>query len=120
MERWAELSAGKDTTTGHWELMGLVLEKPFPTYPNGFPPEVDCRIYRRTGKEILGNKPASGTLIIEELGGGTLATGNPIVYTSADSVFQIAAHETSFRLMRCTCYVNRRGRSCKENMRSAA
>lgn len=91
--KMAERSAGKDTTTGHWELMGLVLEKPFPTYPNGFPPEVIAEFTRRTGKEILGNQPASGTLIIEELGAAHLATGKPIVYTSADSVFQIAAHE---------------------------
>ncbi len=93
--KMAERSAGKDTTTGHWELMGLVLEKPFPTYPNGFPPEVIAEFTRRTGKEILGNKPASGTQIIEELGAEHLATGKPIVYTSADSVFQIAAHENT-------------------------
>lgn len=91
--KMAERSAGKDTTTGHWELMGLVLENPFPTYPHGFPPEVIAEFTRRTGKEILGNIPASGTKIIEELGAEHVATGKPIVYTSADSVFQIAAHE---------------------------
>jgi phosphopentomutase len=91
--KMAELSAGKDTTTGHWELMGLVLEQPFPTYPDGFPDDVIAEFTRRTGKEILGNKPASGTKIIEELGAEHIATGKPIVYTSADSVFQIAAHE---------------------------
>ncbi len=91
--KMAEQSAGKDTTTGHWELMGLVLEEPFPTYPKGFPDEVIAEFTRRVGRNILGNKPASGTQIIEELGAEHLATGRPIVYTSADSVFQIAAHE---------------------------
>lgn len=91
--KMAELSAGKDTTTGHWELMGLVLEDPFPTYPNGFPEDVLAEFTRRVGKDILGNKPASGTAIIEELGEEHVKTGKPIVYTSADSVFQIAAHE---------------------------
>ncbi len=91
--KMAELSAGKDTTTGHWELMGLVLEAPFPTYPNGFPEDVIAEFTRRVGRDILGNKPASGTAIIEELGEEHVNTGKPIVYTSADSVFQIAAHE---------------------------
>ncbi len=91
--KMAELSTGKDTTTGHWELMGLVLEEPFPTYPNGFPEEVVAEFTRRIGRGILGNKPASGTQILEELGAEHLTTGKPIVYTSADSVFQIAAHE---------------------------
>ena len=92
--KMAEHSSGKDTTTGHWELMGLVLEQPFPTYPNGFPEEVISEFIRRTGSNgVLGNKPASGTKIIEELGEEHLSTGKPIVYTSADSVFQIAAHE---------------------------
>lgn len=91
--KMAERSAGKDTTTGHWELMGLVLEEPFPTYPNGFPEEVTAEFTRRIGRGILGNIPASGTQIIEEFGAEHLATGKPIVYTSADSVFQIAAHE---------------------------
>jgi phosphopentomutase len=88
-----EVSAGKDSTTGHWELMGVILERPFPTYPNGFPPAIINEFEKRVGRKILGNKPASGTVIIQELGEEHLRTGNPIVYTSADSVFQIAAHE---------------------------
>ncbi|HKL12209.1 MAG TPA: phosphopentomutase [Halanaerobiales bacterium] len=88
-----EQSVGKDTTTGHWELAGLISENPFPVYPNGFPEEVIDPFEEKIGKEVLGNKPASGTVIIEELGAEHLKTGKPIVYTSADSVFQIAAHE---------------------------
>jgi phosphopentomutase len=88
-----ELSAGKDTTTGHWEMMGLVIERPFPLYPNGFPPEVVGPFEERAGKRVLGNKAASGTVILEELGSEHLATGRPILYTSGDSVFQVAAHE---------------------------
>src|SRR6056297_3296017 len=88
-----EKSVGKDTTTGHWELAGLVSESPFPVYPNGFPDEVIKPFEKRIGKKVLGNKPASGTVIIEELGKEHLETKKPIVYTSADSVFQIAAHE---------------------------
>lgn len=91
--RCALASPGKDTTTGHWELAGIVLEKPFPLYPDGFPPEVMQEFERRTGRGTLGNKPASGTEIIRELGEEHMRTGKPIVYTSADSVFQIAAHE---------------------------
>lgn len=91
--RCAELSAGKDTTTGHWEMMGVVLEEPFPTYPDGFPPEVMDEFDRRVGRGWLGNRAASGTEIIQELGDEHVATGKPIVYTSADSVFQVAAHE---------------------------
>lgn len=86
-------SAGKDTTTGHWELAGLRLERPFPTYPNGFPKDVIEAFTAAIGREVLGNVPASGTVIIEQLGEQHLKTGYPIVYTSADSVFQIAAHE---------------------------
>jgi len=90
----AELSRGKDTTTGHWEMVGVVLEKGFATFPHGFPPELMEEWLRLSGAPgYLGNKPASGTEIIEELGPQHLATGWPIVYTSADSVFQIAAHE---------------------------
>ncbi len=89
-----EVSAGKDSTSGHWEIAGLILDKPFPTYPNGFPKEILNEFIRRTGYEILGNKPASGTEIIKELGEEHLRTGKLIVYTSADSVFQIAAHES--------------------------
>ncbi len=91
--RLVERSAGKDSTTGHWELMGLVLDHPMPTYPNGFPPELVARFEAAIGRGTLGNKPASGTAIIEELGPEHLRTGKPILYTSADSVFQIAAHE---------------------------
>ena len=90
----AELSQGKDTTTGHWEMVGVVLDKGFATFPNGFPPELMNEWQRLSGVPgWLGNKTASGTQIIEELGPEHLATGFPIVYTSADSVFQIAAHE---------------------------
>ena len=92
--RMIEKSPGKDTTTGHWELAGLTLDKPFPTYPNGFPKEVIDAFEEETGMEVIGNKPASGTAIIEELGAEHLRTGKLIVYTSADSVFQIAAHES--------------------------
>ncbi|MDQ0286602.1 phosphopentomutase [Desulfofundulus luciae] len=91
--RMAEASAGKDTTTGHWEIAGLLLERPFPVYPNGFPPEIIRPFEERIGRPVLGNKAASGTVIIEELGPEHMRTGYPIVYTSADSVFQIAAHE---------------------------
>jgi phosphopentomutase len=89
----AEASAGKDTTTGHWELMGLTLTNAFPTYPDGFPAEVMDAFTRETGLGWLGNYPASGTVIIQELGDEHVRTGKPIIYTSADSVFQIAAHE---------------------------
>ncbi|MGM0445580.1 MAG: phosphopentomutase [Bacillota bacterium] len=88
-----EKSVGKDTTTGHWELAGLVSKNPFPVYPEGFPDEVIDEFEKRIGREVLGNKPASGTVIIEELGKKHLETKKPIIYTSADSVFQIAAHE---------------------------
>lgn len=91
--KMSEFSKGKDTTTGHWEMAGIYLTTPFPTYPGGFPPEIVDRFITETGVEgILGNIPASGTTIIEELGDKHLETGWPIVYTSADSVFQIAAH----------------------------
>jgi phosphopentomutase len=86
-------SPGKDTTTGHWEMAGIHLKKPFPLYPNGFPPEIMHALESRIGRKTLGNKPASGTEIIKELGEEHVRTGFPIVYTSADSVFQIAAHE---------------------------
>jgi phosphopentomutase len=87
------LSSGKDTVSGHWEMMGIVLSEPFPTYPKGFPPEVIDAFEKEIGWGTLGNKPASGTVIIEELGDEHVRTGKPIIYTSADSVFQIAAHE---------------------------
>jgi phosphopentomutase len=86
-------SPGKDTTTGHWEMAGIHLEKPFPLFPHGFPPEVMDEFERRIGRHALGNKAASGTEIIKELGEEHVRTGSPIVYTSADSVFQVAAHE---------------------------
>ena len=91
--RLGEVSRGKDSTTGHWELMGVVTEVPFPTYPHGFPPDVLARFRAATGREALGNCVASGTEIIARLGDEHVRTGRPIVYTSADSVFQIAAHE---------------------------
>jgi phosphopentomutase len=91
--KMAERSAGKDTTTGHWEICGLVVERPFPTYPGGFPPEVIEPFERAVGLPVLGNEAASGTEIIDRLGEEHLRTGRPIVYTSADSVFQIAAHK---------------------------
>ncbi len=86
-------SPGKDSTTGHWELCGLQLEQPFPTYPHGFPAEVIDAFARRTGRTVLGNRAASGTAIIDELGEEHMQAGGWIVYTSADSVFQVAAHE---------------------------
>lgn len=91
--RMAEQSAGKDSTTGHWEMMGLIVRRPFPTYPQGFPPEIISAFERTIGRLVLGNCAASGTAIMEELGAEHLRTGAPIVYTSADSVFQVAAHE---------------------------
>lgn len=89
----AELSAGKDTTTGHWEIAGLVSKTGFPTYPNGFPDDVMAHFTEKTGLGWLGNKPASGTQVLDELASEHMKTGAPIIYTSADSVFQIAAHE---------------------------
>jgi len=86
-------SPGKDTTTGHWEMAGIHLEKPFPLFPHGFPPEVMNPFETRIGRHAIGNKAASGTEILEELGEEHMRTGSPIVYTSADSVFQVAAHE---------------------------
>lgn len=96
--RLVERSKGKDTTTGHWELMGIVLPTAFPTYPHGFPDEVIDPFMNRTGRGVLGNIPASGTEIIQELGEEHQRTGKWIVYTSADSVFQIAAHEETIPL----------------------
>ncbi len=89
----AEASAGKDSVTGHWEMMGIVTETPFPTCPDGFPPDVIRAFEARIGRPVLGNVAASGTDILNRLGAEHLATGRPIVYTSADSVFQVAAHE---------------------------
>ena len=99
--RCAERSAGKDTSTGHWEMMGVVLDHAFPTFPEGFPPEILEPFCQRAGLEgVLENAPASGTEVIERLGAEHLASGKPIVYTSADSVFQVAAHEQAFGLER--------------------
>lgn len=91
--KMAEASVGKDTMTGHWEIMGLKIETPFQTYPDGFPPALIAEFEQRTGRKVIGNKPASGTEILVELGEEQLKTGAWIVYTSADSVFQIAANE---------------------------
>lgn len=95
-----EKSSGKDTTTGHWEISGLILDKPFPVYPDGFPDEIMNEFESKIGTKTLGNYPASGTAIIQELGDEHVRTGYPIVYTSADSVFQIAAHEEVIPLER--------------------
>ena len=91
--RLAEAAAGKDSTTGHWEMTGVVLSKPLPTYPHGFPPDVVEAFEQAIGRKVIGNKAASGTEIIKELGEEHMRTGYPILYTSADSVFQIAAHQ---------------------------
>ena len=91
--RAAEVTKAKDTTSGHWEMAGLAMKTPFRTYPNGFPKALMEEFERKIGRGTLGNKVASGTVIIQELGDEHVATGKPIVYTSADSVFQIAAHE---------------------------
>ena len=99
--RLVEKSRGKDTTVGHWELMGIVSEYPMPTYPDGFPGEVIDEFVKRTGVPgVLANKPYSGTVVIDEFGDEHVRTGKPIVYTSADSVFQIAAHEDVIPLSR--------------------
>ena len=92
--RATERSAGKDTTTGHWEMMGIRLDEPFPLYPDGFPSDLIGAFEREIGRTVLGNRPASGTEIIAELGEEHLRTGSPIVYTSGDSVFQIATHKS--------------------------
>src|SRR5580698_7918907 len=91
--RCALASPGKDTTTGHWEMVGIHLARPFPLYPHGFPAQIIEEFETRIGRRSLGNKAASGTEIIQELGAEHMRTGSPIVYTSADSVFQVAAHE---------------------------
>ncbi|BCA80278.1 phosphopentomutase [Desulfuromonas sp. AOP6] len=108
--RMREVSTGKDTTTGHWELAGIVQEEPFSTYPDGFPAEIMAAFQRETGLVPLGNVAASGTEILKELGEEHLRTGRPIVYTSADSVFQIAAHEDVIPVERLyeLCRITRR------------
>ena len=92
--RLAEASMGKDTTIGHWEIAGIISEKPLPTFPNGFPDEVISQFSAATGRKVICNKPYSGTAVIHDYGREHLETGALIVYTSADSVFQIAAHES--------------------------
>jgi phosphopentomutase len=92
--RMMEASAGKDSVTGHWEMMGIVLDRPFPVFSAGFPPDVIEEFSRRTGRAVIGNRAASGTAIIDELGPEHMRSGALIVYTSADSVFQVAAHES--------------------------
>ena len=92
--RLREMSMGKDSVTGHWEMMGIHTSDPFPTYPNGFPADLVSHFEAAIGIQVIGNKPASGTAIIEELGSEHVRTGKPILYTSADSVFQIACHES--------------------------
>jgi phosphopentomutase len=108
--RLLERGAGKDTTTGHWEMMGLPLQEPFPTYPHGFPAEVIEPFSAAIGRGVLGNRPASGTAILDELGDEHLRSGRPIVYTSADSVFQVACHEdvVSVELLYEWCAIARR------------
>ena len=91
-------SPGKDSTTGHWEICGVVLDQPFPTYPEGFPPDIVEEFARRTGRSVLGNRPASGTAVLDEFAAQHRRTGSWIVYTSADSVFQIAAHQDTVPL----------------------
>jgi len=106
----AETSPGKDSTTGHWELGGLVLDKPFPTFPNGFPNEILEQFTQKTGLNVLGNYAASGTEIIKDLGEEHIKTGKPIIYTSADSVFQIAAHDDVIPLKKLyeICQISRK------------
>jgi phosphopentomutase len=108
--KMAEVSAGKDTMTGHWELMGLRIETPFRTFPDGFPDELISAFEQETGRKVLGNKPASGTEILDELGEEQMKTGAWIVYTSADSVFQLAAHEEVIPLdeLYAACKIARR------------
>jgi len=98
--RLAEKSKGKDTVTGHWEMMGVITDPAFPLYPHGFPPELVAQVEAAIGTKTLGHQPASGTTILQQLGEEHLRTGWPIVYTSADSVFQVAAHEAHFGLER--------------------
>ena len=107
--RLVERSPGKDSTTGHWELMGVILDQPLPTYPHGFPAELVAQFEAAIGRQVLGNIPASGTAILEELGAEHLRTGSPILYTSADSVFQLAAHEDVIAVadLYCMCEIAR-------------
>ena len=118
--RLIERSKGKDTTTGHWELMGILTPQPMPTYPHGFPHDVIDPFMHKTGRGVIGNKPASGTEIIQELGEEHQRTGKWIVYTSADSVFQIAAHEETIPLEELYEPLAARARSSPASTRSAA
>ena len=112
-------SAGKDSTTGHWEIAGVITEKPFPIFPNGFPGGLISEFERLTGRRVIGNKPASGTVIIEELGEEHIRTGALIVYTSADSVFQIASHEDVVALDELYRYCKIARELCKGEYRVA-
>jgi phosphopentomutase len=116
--KMAEMSAGKDSTSGHWELMGVVLEKPFPVYPNGFPTEIIKEFEKQIGRKTIGNIPVSGTEIINQLGDKHIQTQSPIVYTSADSVFQIATHEDVISLAELykMCLVARKILTGKHNV----
>ncbi|KAF0121103.1 MAG: phosphopentomutase, partial [bacterium] len=107
--KMSEMSKGKDSTTGHWELAGVILDTPFPVFPNGFPQGIIEKFKEATGLDVIGNFPASGTEIIKDLGEEHLNTGKPIIYTSADSVFQIATHEDIIPLSRLyeICQVTR-------------
>lgn len=116
--RLRELSEGKDSVTGHWEMMGIRTTVPFPTYPNGFPADLVAAFEARIGSQVLGNKAASGTAIIEELGSEHIASGKPILYTSADSVFQVACHEAVVPLERLyeICRIGREVCSAPHNL----
>ena len=117
----ATVSPGKDTTTGHWEMAGIWLDQEFPVYKHSFPPEIIDAFESKIGRRIIGNKAASGTEIIAELGVEHLQTGSPIVYTSADSVFQIAAHDDVIPLRRAVPHVRNRPRnSSRARTKSAA
>ena len=109
--RMAEASPGKDSVTGHWEMAGIVLDRPFPTFPHGFPADLIREFERRIGRATIGNVVASGTAIIDALGPEHMRTGAPIVYTSADSVFQIAAHERVIPIERAVPHLPRRVRA---------
>ncbi len=116
--KMAEVSPGKDSISGHWEICGIILPEPFPTYPKGFPPEIINEFERGIARKIIGNYPASGTEIIEKLGPTHMKTGQPIVYTSADSVFQVAAHKDviTLRELYHMCEIARRILRGKHNV----
>ena len=118
--RCALASPGKDTTTGHWEMVGIHLDKPFPLYSECFPPEIIQPFEERIGRKTLGNCPASGTEIIQRLGDEHVRTGSPIVYTSADSVFQIAAHEDVIPVDELYRICKSRAKYCRASMKWVA